>query len=86
MTNPPKIQAHQTLVQAVNARELHAFLQVQTAFKDWIARRIAEYDFVDGADFCSILSESTGGRSRTDYFITLDSVIPALRALMGDKA
>lgn len=72
MTNLPQIQPHDTLIQAVNARELHHFLQVQTAFKDWIARRISEYGFLEGVDFCSILSESTGGRPAKEYAITLD--------------
>ncbi|AKG09385.1 hypothetical protein AAX05_03445 [Moraxella bovoculi] len=72
MKNLPQIQPHDTLIQAVNARELHHFLQVQTAFKDWIARRISEYGFLEGVDFCSILSESTGGRPAKEYAITLD--------------
>lgn len=72
MTNLPKVQEHLQLIQAVNARELHAFLQVQTTFKDWIARRISEYGFLEGVDFCSILSESTGGRPAKEYAITLD--------------
>ena len=59
-------------VETVSARELHEFLEVQTAFKDWIARRIADYDFDDGIDFCSILSESSGGRPSREYYITLD--------------
>ena len=58
--------------QTVNARELHAFLEVQTAFKDWIARRIAEYGFEDEKDFCSFLSESKGGRPSKEYQISLD--------------
>ena len=44
-------------VETVNARELHAFLEVQTRFNDWIKNRIEQYDFVEGLDFCSILSE-----------------------------
>lgn len=59
-------------VQTVNARDLHAFLQVQSAFKDWIARRIADYGFQDGRDFCSFLSESQGGRPAKEYAITID--------------
>ena len=62
------------MVQTVSARELHEFLEVQTAFKDWIARRIADYDFDDGIDFCSILSESSGGRPSREYYITLDYI------------
>ncbi|WP_209318814.1 antA/AntB antirepressor family protein [Falsiroseomonas selenitidurans] len=56
----------------MNARELHARLEVGTAFKDWIARRIVDYGFTEGRDFCSFLSESTGGRPSRDYHLTLD--------------
>lgn len=59
-------------VNAVNARDLHAFLEVSTAFKDWISRRIEEYEFIEEEDFCSFLSESSGGRPSKDYRITLD--------------
>ena len=55
----------------VSGRELHEFLEVKTAYKDWMPRMI-EYGFSDGIDFCSILSESTGGRPSTDHAITLD--------------
>nr|WP_246748131.1 phage antirepressor KilAC domain-containing protein [Methylobacterium sp. SD274] len=58
-------------VQTVDARELHRFLGIGAAFKDWISRRIAEYAFSEGADFCSFLSES-GGRPAKEYAISLD--------------
>lgn len=58
-------------VNTVSARDLHAFLEVGTAFKDWIVRRIEEYGFIDGQDFCSFLSESSGGRPAREYAITL---------------
>lgn len=60
------------LVQTVNARDLHAFLQVGTAFKDWIVRRMEEYGFQEGKDFCSFLSESSGGRPSKEYAVTID--------------
>lgn len=59
-------------VQTVDARELHSFLQVGSAFKDWIARRILDYGFAEGQDFCSFLSESQGGRPSKEYALTLD--------------
>ncbi len=59
-------------IQTVNARELHTFLEVATAFKDWFARRIADYGFEDGKDFCSFLSESSGGRPSKEYAVSLD--------------
>lgn len=58
--------------QTCNARDLHQFLEVQTAFKDWIARRVEEYGFVEDKDFCSFLSESQGGRPAKEYAITID--------------
>lgn len=60
------------IVQTVDARDLHAFLEVGSAFKDWIARRIADYGFEDGKDFCSFLSESQGGRPAKEYVLSLD--------------
>lgn len=56
---------------AVSARELHALLEVKTAYKDWFPR-MCEYGFIEGQDFCSFLSESTGGRPAQDAVLTLD--------------
>lgn len=58
-------------IQTISARELHSFLEVGTHFKDWFPR-MCEYGFSERIDFCSILSESTGGRPSTDYQITID--------------
>lgn len=55
----------------VSGRDLHEFLEVKTAYKDWFPR-MCEYGFTDGKDFSSILSESTGGRPRVDHAMTLD--------------
>ncbi|WP_246744152.1 antA/AntB antirepressor family protein [Bartonella raoultii] len=56
----------------MNARDLHIFLEVKTNFKDWITRRIKECKFKEDYDFCSFLSESSGGRPSKDYALTLD--------------
>lgn len=75
MKNLPQIQAHNTLIQAVNARELHAFLQNKRQFSDWIKQRISEYDFVENQDFVSFsqnCEKPKGGRPTTEYAITLD--------------
>ena len=50
-------------IETVNARELHCFLEVGRDFSTWIKRRIEQYGFEGGLDFCSFLSESTGNRS-----------------------
>jgi len=56
---------------AVSARELHDFLEVKTAYKDWFPR-MCEYGFSEGEDFCSFLSESTGGRPAQDAALSID--------------
>lgn len=61
------------LIDTVNARDLHKALEVKTAFKDWVTRRIEDCRFQEGSDFCSFLSESTGGRPAKEYFLTLDA-------------
>ncbi|WP_315807511.1 antA/AntB antirepressor family protein [Pseudomonas sp. C9-3] len=58
--------------QLCNAQDLHQFLEVQTRFNDWMARRIEQYGFVQGEDFYSVLSKSDGGRPATEYHLTLD--------------
>ena len=55
----------------VSARELHDFLEVKTAYKDWFPR-MCEYGFTEGTDFCSFLSESTGGRPAQDAALSID--------------
>lgn len=62
------------LVETVNARELHSFLEVQTRFNDWIATRISEYDFVENQDYVRFTENPVkpqGGRPSMGYFITL---------------
>ena len=61
----------------VNARDLHAFLEVQTPFSMWIKRRIEEYGFTQSIDFsasqfCEASETKTYGQGKIDYFITLD--------------
>lgn len=56
---------------AVSARDLHDFLEVKTAYKGWFPR-MCEYGFTEGEDFCSFLSESTGGRPAQDAVLTID--------------
>lgn len=60
------------MVKTVDGRAIHRFLKIETDFKDWMPRRIAEYGFIEGRDFCSFLSESSGGRRPKEYHVTLD--------------
>lgn len=68
----------------VSARELHKGLEVKTAFKDWFPR-MCEYGFEEGKDFCSILSESTGGRPSKEYQITVDMAKQICMIQRSDK-
>ncbi len=55
---------------AVDARELHAFLEVKSQFRDWIKNRIADFGFVQGVDF--LAANFLAGSDRIDYLVTLD--------------
>lgn len=54
----------------INGRELHEQLGVETKYKDWFPR-MCEYGFAEGQDFCSKMSESTGGRPSKYHMLTL---------------
>lgn len=70
--------------QTVSARELHEKLEVSTQFKDWIKRMI-DYGFEEGKDYCSFLSESTGGRPAMEYFISIDMAKEICMIQRSDK-
>lgn len=38
-------------IETVNARELHAFLDVKTKYYDWITKRIQDYGFRENDDY-----------------------------------
>jgi len=58
----------------VLARDLHEFLEVKTAYKDWFPR-MCEYGFAEGEDYCSFLSDRSDGlpgKPRQDAQLTID--------------
>lgn len=57
--------------QVVSAKDLFIFLDVQSEFSHWI-KRMLEYGFLEGQDFTSFSTESTGGRPGIDYALTID--------------
>lgn len=63
-------------IQTVNARDLHAFLEVGKDFSTWIKDRISQYGFVEHHDFALHLLPNFGekgqGRSTKEYAISLD--------------
>ncbi|WP_375678335.1 MULTISPECIES: antA/AntB antirepressor family protein [unclassified Bartonella] len=63
----------QEIVQTVNARELHAFLEITSKFADWIKNRIKECNFRENIDFIGFSKNlEKGGRPSIEYYITLD--------------
>ena len=73
---------------AVNARDLHVFLEVGRDFTNWIKNRIKEYDFIENKDYALIKYDYKGNLlnnsvakfgepeyqhvAKTEYAITLD--------------
>ncbi|WP_406603978.1 antA/AntB antirepressor family protein [Bartonella gliris] len=77
----------QEIVQTVNARELHSFLEVGKKFADWITERINKYNLVENQDFVCfpiLGSKGRGGHNRKDYHLTL-SVAKELSMLENNK-
>lgn len=59
---------------AVNARDLHAFLESKRDFSTWIKDRIKSYDFVEGVDFQSfteIVEREIGATTRIEYALSI---------------
>lgn len=61
---------------AVNARDLHSFLESRQQFSDWIKGRINQYGFVENQDFQILASEnyeaSWGGSNKVEYALSID--------------
>lgn len=66
-------------VRTVNARDLHAFLEVRRDFTNWIKARIKQYGFTDGVDYAvfdsPVLANQSGrggDRRSVEYVVTID--------------
>jgi anti-repressor protein len=57
--------------QMIDARALHGWLGPKQRFNDWVRERLSQYAFEEGTDFYCF-SSKTGGRPRTDYFLTIN--------------
>jgi phage anti-repressor protein len=61
--------------QTVNARDLHAALEVKTKFVDWIKNRLIQCGYIENQDFVSfpeIRKRETGASYLTEYLLTID--------------
>lgn len=59
---------------AVNARDLHSFLESKRDFSTWIKDRIKSYDFIEGVDFQSfteIVEREIGATKRIEYALSI---------------
>ncbi|WP_273755830.1 antA/AntB antirepressor family protein [Bartonella sp. MM73XJBT.G] len=64
----------QEIVQTVNARNLHAFLEAKRDFSNWIKDRIIKYNLEEGIDYILTLAK-TGERQNVvlkEYYLTLN--------------
>ena len=71
---PITIYNNQTIgaeINSADARELHAFLNSEQQYADWIKNRITQYGFIENQDYV-IKITYTGRRPRKEYFVTLD--------------
>ena len=61
-----------TTINAVNARELHEFLENKDRYTTWIKDRIEQFGFVENQDFVTFSENSEKGRPRKEYFVSID--------------
>ncbi len=60
-------------INAVSARELHEFLEVNTKFSDWIKSRIEKYEFIEEQDYIRLSKKMEGNNATIiEYFISLN--------------
>jgi anti-repressor protein len=72
-------------MQAISARELHEFLQIQKPITQWFEYQIERAMLVENEDFITILLESTGGRPSKDYAISINAAKEIAMLNGGEK-
>ncbi|KJU86980.1 anti-repressor protein [Candidatus Magnetobacterium bavaricum] len=86
-------------IQTVNAKNLHAWLEVKTGYNAWIKRRIEENGFVKDIDYVEVLIKNDqksihadsrkrtpdSGRPETEHHLTLDMAKQIAAAERNDK-
>lgn len=63
------------IVQTINARELHQFLESKQDFSTWIKNRIKQYDFSENVDYILLhkkMEQVSGSKYLMEYNISLD--------------
>lgn len=59
-------------INAVDARELHEYLDVNSQFRDWIRNRIKAYFFEEKKDFVTFAKNLANGGRTKEYAISID--------------
>ena len=67
-----KLTKNEHGIETVNARELHAFLEVKSKFADWFKNRVSEFGFIENSDFLSVSKILEGGGRSIEYHISID--------------
>jgi len=67
---------HQSLIgnktiQAVNARDIHGYLEVKTEYAHWFSRRVSTYGFVQDIDYTDAIF-GDGPMKTIEHYVTLD--------------
>lgn len=68
-----KIVVNENNEPTMSGRELHTFLEVGTAYKDWFPRMV-EYGFEDGIDYLSI-TEEVGAQKRARTYEQVNHIL-----------
>lgn len=66
-----KTQIGAEVLNSVNAREIHEYLEIKTPFSMWIKRAIDKYDFEDNQDFTTHKFVN-GKATQIDYIVSFD--------------
>jgi phage anti-repressor protein len=67
-----KLTKNKDGIETVNARELHAFLEVKSKFADWFKNRVSEFGFIENSDFVSVSKILESGGRSIEYHISID--------------
>ena len=65
-----KTVLNNTETNSVNSRVIYDYLEVATAYSEWIKRAIEKYDFIENEDYIIILTDSKSGKR--DYIVSMD--------------
>lgn len=67
-----KLTKNKQGIETVNARELHAFLEVKSKFADWFKNRVSDFGFIENSDFVSASKFLERGGRSIEYHISID--------------